>query len=311
MLEFGRADSALVQGAFTRAMNAFGMVPDHSRTAFWQDAAHPRRAGRLSVFLRGLCAVIPNLSDAVKTAIREQIAASFATPEQFTSSMALFLRESSGLPNALGSFLGGDGHEQLGTVFESAIRSAMMPQSPAEMVSVALAKLNLAPEDFDAWRTLIFSAADHPLPPALASTLDHFLAGLDLQKLARLLPDKQDELLEFLAVRCALNPSSALQTRCEEHVFSRARNLAQAALDDIKLYKHTAKIGGCLMLLAVLPGNEAATHERMHKFLVRLLQFWPPSARILRHRFDGWPTQMPFTRQRGLWELEMTLRAVL
>lgn len=54
MLVFGRADDALVRGAFTRAMNAFGMVPDHSRTRTPSSlprqgrstAALPRRALR-------------------------------------------------------------------------------------------------------------------------------------------------------------------------------------------------------------------------------------------------------------------------
>jgi hypothetical protein len=53
------------------------------------------------------------------------------------------------------------------------------------------------------------------------------------------------------------------------------------------------------------------THERMHKLFVRMLHVWPTAARILRRRYDGWPTFLPLARQRGFWEFEMALRAVV
>jgi len=309
-LVFGRADDARVRDAFARAMDAFGMVPDHSRTAFWQDAAHPRRAGRLPVLLRGLGAALSTLPEVVAAAMREQILVSLATAERFTSSTALLLRETSGLPNALCSFLGGDGHALLGRAFESATLATMLPQSPAEMLSTALAELTVTPENFDAWRTLIFSAADHPLPPDLAAALERFLAGLDLTTFQRLLRDKEDKLLPFLAVRCALSPVSSLRDLCEEHLLTLARQSARSTLDEKALHERVGLLAGSLMLVAVVPGDEATTHERMHKLIVRLLQAWPATARPLRRRFDGWPTHLPLTRQRGFWELEMTLRAL-
>jgi len=309
-LEFGRADGALVRRAFAQAMDAFGMVPDHSHSAFWQDAAHPRRAGRLPVILRGLGASLRTLPDVVAAVLREQVLISLATAERFTSSTSFLLRETAGLPNALGSFLGGDGNAILSSAFEPETLAAMLPQSPAEMVATALAELTIAPQNIDAWRTLIISAADNSLPSDLTSALEQLLAGLELPAFLRRLPGKEDELLPFLAVRCALSAASPLRGPCEEYLFTRAQHLAQATLDESTLHKRANLLTGSLMILAVAPGNEAATHERVHNLLVRLLQAWPAAARPLRRIFDGWPTQLAVTRQRGLWQLEMTLRAV-
>lgn len=310
MLELGRANDARVRDAFARAGDAFGMVPDHSRTAFWQDATHPRRAGRLPVLLRGLGAAMRTLPEVVSTAVREQIIVSLATAERLTSSIGLLLRDTSGLPNALGSFLGGDGHALLSNVFEPSTFAAMLPQSPAELLTTAIPELTLDLGNFDAWGRLMVSAADHELPLDRAAALNQFLAGLDMPKLLRLLPDKENELLPFLSVRCALASIGPLRDTCEEHLFTRARQSAQATPDEKALHERVSILAGTLNLLSVVPGDEAATHERMHKLLVRLLQVCPGAARTLRHRFNGWPTNLPLTRQRGFWELEMTLRAM-
>ena len=74
--------------------------------------------------------------------------------------------------------------------------------------------------------------------------------------------------------------------------------------------RRVGMLAGCLLCLAVIPGDEAASHGRFHKFLVRLLHEWPKAAPVLRSRFDGWPTRLPPSRQNGVWELEMTLRAI-
>ena len=250
------------------------------------------------------------LPETVAVALREQVVASLATPQRFTSSISFLLRETAGLPNMLGSFLGGDGHVLLASVFGTEVLAAMMPKSPKELFTASIADLSVAPENSEAWRTLAITIADHPLRPDCASIFDEFLAGFDLQKILRLLSAKEGELLPFLCARCALAPSLPLRSACEEHIFTSARQAAQSDLGDAKLHERVALHAACLILLAVVPGDEAASHERMHKLLVRLLQTWPAAASILRRRFDGWPIYVPLARQRGLWELEMSLRAL-
>jgi hypothetical protein len=305
------ADNKRVRVAFGRATDAFGMVPDHSRSDFWQDAAHPRRAARLTVIVRGLGSSLQALPSEIATPLREQIITSLTSAGHLTNSAAGLLHVTSGLPNALGSFLGGDGYALLGSAFGLDTRAAMLPQSPTQMVTSALAQLATAPEDLDAWKSLVLSVSDLPLPTDLASTLNEFLTSLNPATVERLLHEREANLLPFLSARCALMPSSAIRELCKEFVFKRARQAVTTTISDKPLRDRTRLFAGCLVLLAVVPGDEAATHEGMHKLLVRLLQECPAVAPILRQRFDGWPTNLPLVRQRGYWELEMTLRALL
>ena len=307
VLELGGADA---ESAFAMAADSIGLIPDHSVTEFWQDAAHPTRAGRLNFILRGLGSAILTLPEAAASALRLEVIDALQNSEQFTDSAALLIRETGGLPNALGSFLGGNGHQLLGSILGPDLLSKTLPISPDGLIAASIADLELAPESPDAWRTLMVCAADHRLPPNTASALDVFLNTLDMPKILRALSDREAELFLFISGRCALTQSLPLREKCEELIFTRARNAAQSELSESDLRKRTGLFAGCLMLLAVVPEDEAGTHERMHKLLVQLLQAWPAASRILRLRFDGWPTHLPLTRQRGFWELEMTLRAM-
>jgi hypothetical protein len=67
---------------------------------------------------------------------------------------------------------------------------------------------------------------------------------------------------------------------------------------------------GTLLLLAMNTRDEADLFCKYHQFLTKAVYVWPEIAPLIAKRFGGWPIASPLARQRGRWELELTLRAV-
>ncbi len=300
-------DGDVLRRSFQNSADAIGLDVSGIDLPYWHDAAHPRFAARLSVLLRGV-------GSALRT-LRREVADEFqltAAPwgEKVGSSALLLLHDTSLGHNSLGSFLGGDPMLSLEAVFDEPTLKSMLPVTPSEVLQQTLTALEATPDNLPTWHLLSITLGDKPLPIDLRRKLETLLVTTNFAKLVADLPDHEQAILHFVSGRAVVGLPAATLESIEQQVWTLVDQYRKTTDDEERLHRRVNFIASCLVSLAIVSGDEAATFQRFYRHLASLASRWPQSIPVLRRRFRGWPTRQTLSRQRGLWELELTLRGL-
>jgi tetratricopeptide (TPR) repeat protein len=300
-------DRDLLRRSFENSAEALGIDISACDRRYWHDAAHPRYAGRLHVLLRGLGAMLKSLPTEAAAQLRLTKA---PWNERMGASALMLLQNMSLGHNALGSFLGEESMTLLEGAFDEAVLKSILPLAPPQVLQQALTELEAAPENLSTWHLVSIVAGDKPLPEALRAKVDALVEKIDFAKLAIEHPDDESAIIHLISGRTLAGlPLQTLQ-KIEQQIWRLVDEFRGAPPEEERLHRRINLIASCFISLAVVDGDEGATFQRFYKHLTELAGRWPTAIPILRRRFHGWPTRQPLARQRGLWELELTLRAL-
>ena len=308
LLRAGVDDEAL-RLAFRNSAELLGIDTSACDPAYFNDATNSRFAARLPVLLRGFGAMISTLPDDIAARLRLQ-RLPWEMNEKRIGSAIFLLRDTALMSNALGSFLGGDAMEPLAAAINVAILQRVIPIAPSDITCQALDALSANPQDLQSWHLIHTAVGDRPLPAEQTKALESLISTTDFAALLTERPEFDQIVLHFATVRKITGLPVTLSNELESQVWRIADHFRKTAVEDEILHRRVGFVAACLFSLSVVHQNEAATCAAYHGRFSKLAHLWPESVHILRMRFCNWPSRLPIVRQRGIWELELTLRAM-
>jgi hypothetical protein len=272
---------------------------------FWFDAAHARHIARLPFLLRGVGAAITTIPPDIAASLR---LAKLPWEQSPSGSAALLLRDTSLAGNVMGSWLGGDARTPLEATFTNEILAQIQPMPPAKVIERAIRELDAEPGDVSRWHVMHLLIGDLPVREKSISVLNELIAKTDFAKLVNKEGDQDHVALLFACSRAVGLPTET-RVHLENHVFKLVDIYRKLSSSDAEFRARSGVAVACLVQLAMHAADERELYRRYHELLTKLVWAWPEIARLVKDRFCAWPPIRPLTRERGKWELDLTIRA--
>jgi hypothetical protein len=300
------ADADAVQQAFTNAAEFTGLDLNASDKAFWNDAAHPRKADQWSTILRGLGAVFRTLPEEIASKLRLA-----GLPNIEPANFHSLLRAAELAPNSLQSYLGGPVTDCLGPLLGDELASQLLPQHPFQVVEQALADIESDSSRLESWKLLDLCLHDLPCDTETTTRIERVIGTTNFGELLASKAARDYMVIHFACGRVQNGMSEAVRDHVKRQVFTLVRQLNDQYHSIDAVRDQAAVIIDSLLLLAMHPDNEAALFREYYELLSEAAFLWPTIAPVLKQRFGGWPSRVPLYRQHGFWRLEFTLRALI
>jgi hypothetical protein len=299
-------DQPKVRNAVRNAVESIGLDLAAHNKVFWFDAMHPRNVARFPVLLRGIGAVASAISPEARAFLRLH-EAPWTNP---TVSSALLLRDTSLAGNLLNSFIGGNATVPLHAIFTEAALAKVQPIASGEVVERSIRELEENAADLSRWHVVNLLIGDLPLPETVASLLESVIGRTAFADLLKDKPDHDHLIFHFACSRVASGMSDDVRAHLEKELFRLVESYKGITFSDLKLRNRGGLAIGCLLQLAMNVVDEKELFRRYHESLTKIIWQWPEIRKLVAQRFGGWPLAKPLVRQRGFWEMELTLRAL-
>lgn len=282
-----------------------GRIEEHD-VEYYCDAMHSRFAGRLPVAVRGFGAILATLPTNVGCQLKLSQIPWRTADSKIEASTGMLLRDNTVLTNCHRSYLGSDSRELMLHALEAEAVNGILPASPTQLIIASIEGLEKEITDMPAWRLLAWALDDSPLADDMAFRVNALLER-GIQE--RVFTSDEDEgLLVFAARRGQWNVSEELKQKLISIVLERASRIKGEQGEVNESSKGLDVILNCLAGIAVVHGDERATHQNFHRLLARLVREWPDAGASL-SGVCGWPAYLPTVCHAGYWEAALTIRA--
>jgi|GEM_PF-6738288 len=298
-----------IRATFKNYQISRGLDMSSAHSAIYNDAANPRFAGRLPVLLRGLASIFDTLPHELSKQLKLQDFPG-VSQDGLEESVIMFLRDTALMSNSLNSFMGGDAYAPLTRVLDLKSLTSFIPQPPHDLIQQCIDTLHSNPSNLHEWHVLSAVIGDLPIPRAQRQRLENIIVQTNFSKLL-IGKDEDDQfILHFAALRTLSGLKKHTLKALEKHVWNMAQFLFSGSCTNEVLNRGVILIMACFYALSVVPGDEKQTCFNFHRKIAEFIRQWPESALILRNRYVTWPSNLPLSRQQGIWDLELTLRAI-
>jgi hypothetical protein len=186
----------------------------------------------------------------------------------------------------------------------------VQPLASGEVVEQAIRELADDVKDLSRWHVVNLLIGDLPFPEPSDSVLQGIIGRTAFADLLKDRSESDHLIFHFACGRVAAGMPDDVQAHLEEELFKLVQSYIGMVSSDSELRSRAGLAISCLLHLSMNASDEKDLFRRYHESLTKIVWHWPEIRKLVAQRFGGWPLNKPLVRQRGFWEMELTLRAL-